>query len=1109
MPGRFELYCLGLPRILSPTGEEIQLGRKPLALLVYLAVEHKVPQPREHLAALLWPSPIPGRRRQSLAGAVSVLRGRLGPGVIESGHDHVRLIAGRVRADLERLEAGEILGDALTPPLEVDRFLEDFEVPDALDFEFWVDRQRARLLPATTAGLRQLTDWARRTANLRQLERYAARLLALDDLSEEGVRASMEARALAGDRPAALRVYDDWVRRLLEELGAAPSAFLEGMATRLRRRGWERPVASTIPVVRTEQWQERRFVGRAREYRILYEAWEQARQAQPRHVLILGDSGVGKTTLADRLGTAVGLEGAMVSRARCFELERGIPYAMIGAALAGLLDRPGAAATSASSLADLARVIPEVRQRYTNLPPPLEIQGEAARIRFAEAALDLLQALMEEHPVLLVIDDFHLADEASLSVLHLLMRRIQDRPFGVLMTSRPHLPEGSAHGARIRDGADYLGTVLLELAPMPPEESEALLAAILERGQARPTPSERRAILQAAGGYPMALELLARDWAEHGQESLAFSLGAMTTQLASSLEDTYRKLAESISRTLDPTARMVLHMASILDRRLNEFGMYGLVDVSVAGTMAAFAELVQRRALRDTGAGLEFANPAIRTHAYLSIPPSVRRALHDHVVNRLLERVAGGEAVPGLEIAWHCVRGGRAEEAAPHLLRGAREAMDSGAPHEAELALTSGRDLLKGDGAHEGSLLLAQVLQDLGRWEDSLAILYPLDGPDPTRRAETEVLIASARHRLGQLREEDQVTTVDRLTAIVGSDDVPAEVRVEACRVSASIVAALHRPESLQRLLGELARVPTGSGGLVRAKSLVAEAALRYHLREHSASYQCLQTAEEWLAPHLPNSSLLAMLRIGLGAIDCAQGRYTSSIGHLTRAFEAAARMDNHNLLVQASGNLALCYLRTGDYESGMQWGRLCLKFIGTTYYPTHRLLGAYCAALSHAMRGEIVPALSTIEESDAEVLGPGLGWLGQVWTLFTADVLFAVGREREALNRARASLRPGHRRLVSARHLGLLARWEVQLLLQDGQAEEAERMLADLWADVDQLDAFDRAELVVASLRVPMRRRPPAFNTTVAELDQLPLAVWDQLERLGFNRPALPQNGA
>jgi len=128
-----------------------------------------------------------------------------------------------------------------------------------------------------------LIDRCRRTGDTRQIEQVADRMLALDELSEDAIRAKMEARAFAGDRLTALEIFEAWKRKLAEELQAVPSEMVEGIAIRLRRRGWERTTLANIPNVPTDQWRNRPFIGRNTEYQMLYEMWEAARSGSPKH----------------------------------------------------------------------------------------------------------------------------------------------------------------------------------------------------------------------------------------------------------------------------------------------------------------------------------------------------------------------------------------------------------------------------------------------------------------------------------------------------------------------------------------------------------------------------------------------------------------------------------------------------------------------------------------------------------------------------------------------------------------------------------------------------------------------------------------------------------
>lgn len=676
----YDLSCLGQPVLRGPDLEPIRFRvQKHLALLVYLAAEPSAHR-RDHLTDLLWPGPSTPQTRQSLATALSVIRAKI-PGALESTRERVRLHPEVLDLDIRRLEAGRLVPEPGIPSLDLAGFLADFDIPDAPAFMHWRDGQRAHWLPHIRAGLLTLIDHCRRTGDSGGMEGHAERLLRLDDLAEEGILARMEARALAGDRVAALRIYEEWAERAAQELGLAPSAALEGMALRLRRRGWDRTTRVDIPPVQTDQWRGRPFVGRAVEYRILYETWERMRGGSPSHVLVEGDSGVGKSTLVARLATAAGLAGATSARVQCFELEQSIPYATISGLLQALLDRPGANATPPEALAELGRTMGEIRRRFTALPPPSETTGEAARIHFAEAAQELIRAVMDEHPLILIIDDIHLADEASLAVLHLIFRWIEAGPLTVLLTSRPAAAGASPNATRLRRQAEDLSLQVVGLEPMPEEDASALLDTLLDPEATCPSPTQRRALLRASAGYPMVLELLVHDWVTRGPASVGLAVDAMTEDMAAGPPDVaYRRLFERVMDALDPPGLSVLKLAAILDRRLNELENYSLVDLTPGQTLVGLAEPVRCRALRDGGVGsggLEFVNQAIRAQAYLSVPPTLRRTLHGQVADRLLSLDDGRQEVAGLEIAWHCTRSGRAKEAIPHLVgaRARRSAM--------------------------------------------------------------------------------------------------------------------------------------------------------------------------------------------------------------------------------------------------------------------------------------------------------------------------------------------------------------------------------------------------------------------------------------------------
>ena len=480
MPPHFFLRCLGAPELRGPGGEPIRFRtRKHLALLAFLAVERREPHRRDRLADLLWPDARPAEGRHSLATALSFIRGKLGPRTFESNRDTVRLLAPDLEVDLERLARGEILGDDLLPPLEVAGFLDEFEVTRAPEFMLWRDLVRAKWFPQIRDALILLMDRCRRTGDFTRIGAHADRLLALDELSEEAIRAKMEACAFQGDRISAIRIYQAWKQRLREELDAEPSPLVEGMALRLRQRSYEPRGTAHIPTVPTDQWRNRAFVGRAAQYRVLYERWEEtnASRGPPR-------PGAG------RLGNRQDHAGGAAVHRRGTRRRRLQPSAVLRRGAGDLRTRrsarlyagcstiPAPAARPRSGSPSWRGSTPAVGLRYPNLPPARESAGEGARLRLTEAVHELASAVAEEHPVILVVDDVHLADDASVAVLHLLMRRTQEQRIMIIMTARQAELGNSPHAGRLMETRESLALEAVELPPLTDEEMNEVVTAL-------------------------------------------------------------------------------------------------------------------------------------------------------------------------------------------------------------------------------------------------------------------------------------------------------------------------------------------------------------------------------------------------------------------------------------------------------------------------------------------------------------------------------------------------------------------------------------------------------------------------------------------------------
>lgn len=320
---------------------------------------------------------------------------------------------------------------------------------------------------------------------------------------------------------------------------------------------------------------EDRLVGRSRE---LARLTALLTADLPRFAVVEGEPGIGKSRLlaefaevARRAGRAVAVGRATQGDAR--------PYAL---ALDVLADVPGAG-------------------------PLAELFGRPAPERFVAAAL----ADFARHGALVVVDDVHWADEASVELLSHLVRHPPPVPLTVAFGVRPHRCP-----TRLR--AELAGRV-----PAPTTVRPApLSAADLDRWLPAAPPARRRLLHLASGGNPLYLQLLEREPT------------AVIAALAGG-EDTVRRIRSAVHdviadefRPLSRVERLVLGAAAVLDPDLELEAIAVVAGVDRAAAGSALDALVGRDLLRDDGERLVFRHPLVRTVSYWSTGPARRAAAH-------------------------------------------------------------------------------------------------------------------------------------------------------------------------------------------------------------------------------------------------------------------------------------------------------------------------------------------------------------------------------------------------------------------------------------------------------------------------------------------------
>ncbi|MGH7357402.1 MAG: ATP-binding protein, partial [Candidatus Rokuibacteriota bacterium] len=239
------------------------------------------------------------------------------------------------------------------------------------------------------------------------------------------------------------------------------------------------------------------LVGRAPELAAVDQLLQRLQDGERGCVTVVGEPGIGKSRLARELcARALGV-GVSVLSGRASEFEREAPFAPFVYALAGHLAdldrRPEG--LSPEQWAELGLVFPELGVR------PSQALG-AERFRLYYAVRALLGELASRRPLVLVLDDLHWADDASLELIAHLLRHPPEAPVLLVLVYRPERAPRALVGAAARaerDGA----LERLDLGPLSAKEADELLGGGLDT-------AVRRAEHREAGGNPFYLEQLAR-----------------------------------------------------------------------------------------------------------------------------------------------------------------------------------------------------------------------------------------------------------------------------------------------------------------------------------------------------------------------------------------------------------------------------------------------------------------------------------------------------------------------------------------------------------------------------------------------------------------------
>lgn len=638
---------------------------RAMALLAYLVSHPDKPQPRAHLAGVLWPDSESAQARTNLRRELHHLRTllnenpclqvdagflcwRSGPDcavdvedfceaaartteALESGHQH----------DIERQSARAFA-----------RYRGSF-LPGYYDD--WVLAVRQDLSRTCVDLCDRVAQFWLSYGDPSAAVVVARRRVLLEPLEESGYRTLMRAQRTAGDRAGAMRTYHQCAAQLERELGVGPSSDTraefdlalsdigEVASGRDDLGSSDDATLSLSPAL----------VGRAHERDRLLTAWGEA-QTGCRILVVSGEAGVGKTRLVADLARSVGRQDAVVATTRCFAATGSVPLAPVADWLRNPQLRMAIRRLDPVWRTEVERLVPE-RDGITDPGSGARAKVDAwQRLRFFEGLARAFRAV--DRPLLLTVEDLQWCDKATISWLSFLAAFLGSTPMLVIATARGDELAGSDLGARL----DVMRTAdqvrFLRLGNLGPAHAADLVAGALGHAVSA---DELDLMMSATGGNPLyLLEVLRRAVSAPGPLQPA---------------DLREVLDSRLSRLSEP-AHEVVSLAAAVGRDFTLNLLIEASDLSEESVVRQVDELWRQRILEEHGRGYDFAHDLLRDAAYRAISPPRRWLLHRRLAQSLELLYADRLDAVAAQLAEQYDRSGRPERALSFYERAARRA---------------------------------------------------------------------------------------------------------------------------------------------------------------------------------------------------------------------------------------------------------------------------------------------------------------------------------------------------------------------------------------------------------------------------------------------------
>ena len=471
-------------------------------------------------------------------------------------------------------------------------------------------------------------------------------------------------------------------------------------------------------------------VGRSAELSLLSDWLADVASGRGSVQIIAGQSGIGKTRLAKALMERAERDRWTVTLGRVYSVESGVPYAVWSDAFMALLRDMDAATRNVLTRGGgwLGTIAPAFATDAVVEDADAQRDGKA---RLLWNCAQFLGRVAARQPLLIVLENLHLADSASLELLHFVARQIGDARVAIIGTyNEAELDRNPA----LRELEQSLLTIgaarLMRLDALPQEDIEQ---AVCETFGADHPPARQlgRRLFAWTRGHPFFVEEALKTLVESGKlyERDGHWLGWEVEEL-----DLPRSVRSAVAKRLEhlsAEARTVAGVAAVIGAHVRFNLLRDATELAQDVVLAALDELCKAGILVETsgdeGEGdYDFAHPILQDVIYDSLGVARTRILHAAVA-RSLEMAYGDRALSRADtLAFHYSRADASDDtgkAALYLAAAGRDALGRHADRAAADYLSAALER-PSDGLDRDALTddLAQARQRLGDYDGAMAL---------------------------------------------------------------------------------------------------------------------------------------------------------------------------------------------------------------------------------------------------------------------------------------------------------------------------------------------------------------------------------------------------